>query len=157
MTFFRWCLCATIAAASIAVARGQDAPPPEKGEQILNGSCTTCHDVRPIDVQALDKEGWTKVVNAMIDEGADLDTDDVPVLVEYLVKQHGPLPDGPGKEILLNTCTQCHDLQRVRRQGRSAEGWGEILEAMLNEGASLSEQEFPVLLRYLARNFRPER
>ena len=33
----------------------------------------------------------------------------------------------------------------------------EILEAMLNEGAPLSEKDFPTVLRYLARNFRPER
>jgi hypothetical protein len=55
----------------------------------------------------------------------------------------------------LNICTQCHDLQRVRRQRSSAEGWAEILDTMLNEGAPLSAQDFPVVLRYLARNFRP--
>lgn len=93
----------------------------------------------------------------MIEKGAVVSTDDVPVLIEYLVRRHGPLPDGPGKEILLNICTQCHDLQRVRRQRTTAEGWGETLVAMLNEGAPLSERDFPVLLRYLAKNFGPER
>ena len=44
---------------------------------------------------------------------------------------------------------------RIRRQGRTPEGWLEILEAMLNEGAPLSEQDLPVLLRYLARSFKP--
>jgi cytochrome c5 len=135
----------------------QDSPPPDKGEQIMNASCRTCHDLRPVDTAALDEKGWTADVQSMIEKGAKVEKSDVPVLVDYLVRLHGPLPDGPGKEILLNTCTPCHDLQRIRRQGRSAEGWLEILDAMLNEGAPLSEQDLPELLRYLARNLRPER
>ena len=47
------------------------------------------------------------------------------------------------------------DLQRVRRTRLSPESWVEVLEAMLNEGAPLSEKDFPVVLRYLARNFKP--
>ena len=139
----------------IALAAGQETPKVERGEEIQNASCTTCHDRRPIDVQALDEAGWKKVIDSMIEKGAEVEKDDVPVLVAYLIKNHGPLPDGPGKDIVLNVCTQCHDLQRVRRQRSSAEGWAEILDTMLNEGAPLSAEEFPVVLRYLARNFRP--
>jgi len=157
MTRFRLAVCAAIAAISMAAAAAQDAQKTERGEQILNGACnTSCHDLRPIDTQALDEPGWTKDVKSMIEKGAEVTADDVPVLVAYLVKQHGPLPDGPGKDILLNICTRCHDLQRVRRERTSAEGWLEILDAMLNEGAPLSEQDLPVLLRYLARNFGPQ-
>jgi cytochrome c5 len=144
-----------LAAASIAAAAGQEAPKTERGEQIMNAACTTCHDLRPIDTQALDEAGWTKEVTAMIEQGAEVKKEEVPLLVAYLVKQHGPLPDGPGKEILLNICTQCHDLQRVRRERLNAEGWLEILDAMLNEGAPLSDKDLPVILRYLARNFGP--
>jgi cytochrome c5 len=142
-------------AASGQPAAGQETPKVEPGEQIQNASCTTCHDRRHIDVQALDEAGWMKVIASEIEKGAKVEKDDVPVLVAYLVKNHGPLPDGPGKEIVLNVCTQCHDLQRVRRQRSSADGWAEILDTMLNEGAPLSAQDFPVVLRYLARNFRP--
>src|SRR5262245_17803624 len=130
---------------------------PERGEQILNAACTTCHDTRPIDTRALDEEAWTKQVKAEIAKGAEVKADDVKPLVDFLVKYHGPLPDGPGKELVLNICTQCHDLQRVKRERLSPEGWLEVLEAMLNEGAPLSEKDFPDVLRYLARNFRPER
>jgi len=135
----------------------QDAQTIERGEQILNQRCsTTCHDLRPVDVQALDEAGWTKAIASMIEKGAKVSAEDRPVLRDYLVKSHGPLPDGPGKQVLLNTCTLCHDLQRVRRQRNSTEGWAETLEAMLSEGAPLSAEDLPVLLRYLARNFGPE-
>jgi len=136
----------------------QETKQPERGEQIMTAVCTTtCHDNRPIDTQALDEAGWTKEVTAMIEKGAEVNADDVKPLVDYLVKYHGPLPAGPGKELVLNICTQCHDLQRVRRTQLSPEGWVEVLETMLNEGAPLSEKDFPAVLRYLARNFRPER
>ena len=128
---------------------------PERGEQILNAACTTCHDTRPIDTRALDEEAWTKQVKAEIAKGAEMKPDDVKPLVDFLVKYHGPLPDGPGKELVLNICTHCHDLQRVKRARLSPEGWLEVLEAMLNEGAPLSEKDLPDVLRYLARNFRP--
>jgi len=47
----------------------------------------------------------------------------------------------------------CHDLSRVKRTTATREEWEDTLGAMLNEGAMLSEQDFPVLLNYLARNF----
>ena len=148
---------AVLLAVPLLGAAWQDTPPPERGEQIMNAACTTaCHDTRPIDTQALDDAAWTKEVKTMIEKGAEVKADDVGPLVEYLVKNHGPLPDGPGKELVLNICTQCHNLQRVRRTQLSPEGWVEILENMLNEGAPLSDKDFPDVLRYLARNFRPE-
>jgi cytochrome c5 len=150
---------AAIVLAGVAVsaaARSQETAKPPRGEEIVNTACTTCHDTRAVDTQALDEAGWTKNVKAMIEKGAEVQSADVPVLVDYLVRYHGPLPDGPGKEVVLNVCTQCHDLQRVRRERLSAEGWSEILLAMLNEGAPLTDQDFASVLRYLAKNFRPE-
>src|SRR5215472_3160892 len=100
---------ATIVTAAIAFAAGQDQTQ-VKSERILNTSCTTCHDLRKIQTQALDAEGWSKVVNSMIEKGAKVDNDDIPMFVSYLEQNFGPLPDGPGKEIVLNKCTVCHDL-----------------------------------------------
>lgn len=143
----------TGALALATVVAAQDAAP-DRGEQIQNGACLGCHDLRPIQTAAYDKAGWTMVVESMIQKGADVKPADQPVLVNFLVQNHGPLPDGPGKLILLNTCTVCHDLGRVRANTVSREEWEETLQAMLNEGAMLSDQDFPVLLNYLSRNFR---
>ncbi len=144
---------AALAFASLA-ARQQETAKQEPGEKLLTAACQGCHDSRHVDTQALDEAGWTKIVNAEIARGAEVKRDDVPVLVDYLARFHGPLPDGPGKEVILNICTQCHDLQRVRRTRLDAEGWAEILDTMLNEGAPLTEKDFATALRYLARNFR---
>jgi cytochrome c5 len=147
-------ICVAIAVlAAMAIARAQDTSA-DKGEQVQNGACLSCHDLRPIQTAAYDKAGWTIVIDSMIQKGAEVKTSDKPVLLDFLTRNHGPLPDGPGKDILLNTCTVCHDLGRVRIHTVSQEEWEETLSAMLNEGAMLSDQDFPVLLNYLARNFR---
>ena len=125
----------------------------ERGERIMNASCQTCHDARRIQTSALDADEWTKRVNADIETGAKVESADLPVLIEYLARQHGPLPDGAGKRILLNICTMCHDLNRIKHGRRSPEEWEETLNTMLNEGAPLSDAAFPVIHEYLSENF----
>jgi cytochrome c5 len=146
----------TAAVSSLPGARAAQADRTDRGEQIQNAACLGCHDLRPIQTQALDKDGWTRMLASMIDKGAEIKPDELPLLLDFLVKNHGPLPDGPGKTILLNTCTVCHDLGRVRIQGRTREDWDDTLGSMLNEGAMLSEQDYPVLLAYLVKSFRPQ-
>ena len=142
-----------VALVTLGVVRAQDAPQPDKGEQVQNAACLSCHDLRPIQTASYDRDGWAMVVDTEIKRGAMVSDADKPALVDFLVGAHGPLPDGPGKKILLNTCTVCHDLGRVRLNTVSREEWEETLMAMLNEGAMLSDEDFPVLLNYLARNF----
>ena len=141
------------AAMAVGTLPAQRDDPGGRGERLMNATCLACHDVRRIQVQALDAEQWTRTVNTMIEKGATIASDDLPVLVDYLVQHHGPLPEGRGKAIVLNVCTLCHDLTRVRRGRRSAEEWEETLNAMLNEGAPLSDDAFPIVHAYLARNF----
>jgi len=147
-------LATTAVVCAAVVASAQQRPPVDPGEKVLNSACLSCHELRPIETTALDREGWTKVVDAMVAKGAPVKTEDVPALLKYLTSNYGPLPDGPGKTILLNICTQCHTLERVKVRGGNRESWDELLSHMLNEGAPLSDGDYPVLLNYLARNFR---
>ena len=150
-----WLSAALVVTAVAALAARQPAGQADnKGEQVMNLGCASCHDLRPIQTQALDADGWNGVVAAMIEKGAQVEKADVSVLVDYLAAVYGPLPDGAGKRVLLNVCTVCHDLSRVRRTAATREEWQDILGAMLNEGAMLSDEDFPVLLAYLARNFK---
>lgn len=106
---------AVVILVTIGIARAQDTSP-DKGEQIQNAACLSCHDLRPIQTAAYDKAGWTMVIDSMIQKGADVKTADAPVLIDFLVKSHGPLPSGAGKDILLNTCTA---LPRPRPRARA--------------------------------------
>ena len=139
--------------AAVPAAPATSAAQDDKGERILNVSCGGCHDLRPIQASAKDKEGWNEVVQNMLQKGADVSDADLPVLLDYLVEHHGPMPDGKGKDVVLNVCTMCHDLSRIKRGHRSPEEWEETLNSMLNEGAPLSDADYPAVLQYLSKNF----
>jgi cytochrome c5 len=141
---------ASIVLTVVATSRAQETDP---GERLMNANCLGCHNARPIQVQAMDADGWTRQIAKEIERGAKVAKDDIPTLVKYLVQTHGPLPDGPGKDVLLNTCTMCHELFRIKFNRRSPEEWEETLVSMLNEGAPLSDEDFERVLRYLSRNF----
>jgi len=147
---------ATIAAAAIALGAGQEAPENAKSERILNAACTTCHDLRKVQTKALDADAWAKIVNSMVEKGAKVDTADIPMLVTYLEDNFGPLPEGAGKDIVLNKCTVCHDLKRVRQHFATPEDWADTLNAMQNEGLMISDEDLITVLKYLARNFREQ-
>jgi len=83
--------------------------------------------------------------------------EDVSGFVDYLVRKHGPLPEGAGKKIMLNECTLCHDLERnpddtcrPGRMGADAAG-----------NAKRRKRPFPtttfrVLLNYSRQKLRPQ-
>jgi cytochrome c5 len=145
--------CVACAVFTVAVATLPAQRDDQRGERVMNASCQGCHDTRRIQTQAMDAEGWTKTITTMREKGAKLSEEDVPVLVDYLVDNHGPMPNGRGKDIVLNTCTLCHDLKRIKFGRRSPEEWEETLNSMLNEGAPLSDDAFPVVHAYLSRHF----
>ena len=141
-------------ASASAEASARLAQQAEPGERIMNASCVNaCHSGRTIQTQAMTPEAWGKTVATMVEKGAKVSKEDVPVLVDYLARTHGPVPEGRGKAILLNVCTMCHDLGRIRLGHRSPEEWEETLISMLNEGAPLSDEAFPVIHEYLSEHF----
>jgi hypothetical protein len=62
-------------------------------------------------------------------------------------------PDGPGKEILEKECSTCHAPDMVRTFGRSPEEWHEVVMTMIDQGAKISDEQVPVLVDYLAKNW----
>jgi cytochrome c5 len=142
-----------IAATILASVVNSVAQESERGERMMNASCQGCHTLRNLQVQAMDADGWTRSINTMIEKGAKVSKEDLPVLVDYLVRHHGPIPDGPGKQVVLNICTMCHDLSRIKLGRRSSEEWEETLISMLNEGAPLSDDDFALVHQYLSKNF----
>jgi cytochrome c5 len=126
---------------------------PSEGQQLVEKRCQGCHTMRRVDTAAKDADGWRQTIQVMIQDGAEIEESEIPVMVQFLAREHGPVPDGPGKQILLNTCTMCHNLQRIKNGRRSPEEWEETLLAMLNEGAPVSDDQFPVIHDYLSRHF----
>ena len=119
---------ATLALATMAFAAVQDPQLPEgDGKKILQTACTACHGLDGVVRLHLDKAGWEGLVSSMVSNGAQVDSKDMPVLIDYLVKNFGdakaggPQPaaasnDGAAKKILEDSCTACHDLDLVAGQ-----------------------------------------
>jgi cytochrome c5 len=143
----------TSAPVVLGLASAAAQSPKRDGEAILNASCNGCHDMTVIQTSAKSQEEWEQTLEQMIQRGAKVSAEDRPILLTYLVRAHGPMPNGPGKDIVLNTCTICHDLSRVKRSMHTEEEWEGTLIAMLNEGAPLSDDDFPIVLAYLTKNF----
>jgi mono/diheme cytochrome c family protein len=74
--------------------------PPGKGKAIVQRTCVSCHALKVVTSKRATKEQWTAVINLMLSKGADLDDDEVDVVVDYLAKNFGPIkaPGGQNKK-----------------------------------------------------------
>jgi competence protein ComEA len=66
---------------------------------------------------------------------------------------HPELPDGPGKDVLVKTCSSCHSVDNVMANGQDRAGWEATLQKMAGFGAQASDEEFTQILEYLVKNF----
>jgi virginiamycin B lyase len=64
-------------------------------------------------------------------------------------------PDGPGKDIVVAVCGNCHDINRARA-GYTADGWNTLQHMMQNFGTPISAEDWPKVTAYLIKAF-PEK
>ena len=63
--------------------------PDGPGKEILEKQCSTCHTIEVIVAQRNDAAEWKRLVLNMIDRGAELTEEQVPVVTEYLATNWG--------------------------------------------------------------------
>jgi competence protein ComEA len=63
------------------------------------------------------------------------------------------LPDGPGKDVTVKICSDCHALDSVSSMRQSRAGWEAVVNQMVGFGASGTQEELTVVIDYLTRNF----
>ena len=64
-------------------------------------------------------------------------------------------PQGPGRELMLAACVQCHDVQIIAVQRKTRDAWRRTVNEMIWRGAPLLADEVDTLARYLAASFGP--
>ena len=84
-----------ILSAKPAVAQGQrgqagQAAPASVAEQVLDKSCTGCHNLNRVQNKKLNQADWRATVVRMKDRGAEISDSEIDALVEFLVKTFGP-------------------------------------------------------------------
>ena len=63
--------------------------------------------------------------------------------------QSTELPEGPGRAVLLENCTACHGAEQITAQRRSSDEWEQVVNRMIGNGASLTDDQYKEVVAYL--------
>lgn len=138
------------------------------GKALIDEKCAGCHGVDLITGKQASKVDWTATLDRMKSYGASLDDKQTSTLLDYLVKHYGPKDAAAaapapapaaaanadaGKNLLNNSCANCHDLDLVSNRTGSQAEWQEVVERMNARGAGLADKDVAVLVSYLAKTY----
>lgn len=65
--------------------------PDGAGKPIVQKQCVMCHTLTVVTSKHASTAEWTQLVNQMVSRGAELTDDEIDTVVEYLVRNYGPL------------------------------------------------------------------
>jgi competence protein ComEA len=63
------------------------------------------------------------------------------------------LPAGPGRDVTVKVCAQCHSPEIVASQKMDQAGWKAIVDQMASNGAQATDAEFDTITKYLTASF----
>jgi len=66
------------------------------------------------------------------------------------------LPEGEGKAVTEKICNSCHGTENYVGKHLNKDGWEEVIQEMVSQGAQASDAEFDAIVDYLTRNFGPK-
>jgi competence ComEA-like helix-hairpin-helix protein len=64
--------------------------PDGKGKDAVENACSDCHSLERIKAERRNEEGWNSLIHEMLEKGAPINANDMPVIVSYLAKNFGP-------------------------------------------------------------------
>lgn len=65
------------------------------------------------------------------------------------------LPEGPGRDLVLQKCQTCHEIGFVTRERQTRERWDSLITEMQGYGLRLTPEERVTILEYLATRLAP--
>ena len=71
-------------------------------------------------------------------------------------EQSGGLPEGPGRDLLMSKCFQCHSEGMWKDQRQDRRGWEGALYRMIGRGALWTEDEINTMASYLGTALGPQ-
>jgi cytochrome c5 len=136
-------------------AGAEEKLPPGEGRKIVETVCATCHGLEIVTSKTYSRERWSKVVEEMIAQGAPLRKAEAAKVIDYLSRNFGEKDHA--KELYEEVCSYCHELERITRQALTREEWRGLIKGMVDEGPPVTDEEFAMIVDYLAKHFGPNR
>jgi len=151
-------------AAAPASAQPANALPEGDGRDLVATACSQCHALAVILAMRDGPIGWKRHVHHMVLRGAQLNARETDTVLAYLDANFGPgqrmppakpvnLPAGPGKELVEQRCTLCHDLERVTAAKRSRHEWESVVANMLERFGLQAPDEARAISAYLSTQY----
>ncbi len=120
-------------------------PAVAEGEEVLEGACTSCHDVTRIYLQT-EMTDWNNVIATMETAHGAVLTDEEKTQIAAFLESRNP---SEGETLIQGKCTTCHDVSKIFSQP-SGTNWEGVLDTMIDvHGAVLTEEEQAAVLGYL--------
>ena len=63
------------------------------------------------------------------------------------------LPPGPGRDVTIKVCSQCHSPEIAAHENLDPQGWKDLVNQMANNGANATDADFDTITKYLAASF----
>jgi cytochrome c5 len=63
------------------------------------------------------------------------------------------LAPGEGRDIVQARCTVCHAANMITARFRTSQQWADVVDQMVNKGAQVSDEDYPVIIAYLTRSY----
>lgn len=57
------------------------------------------------------------------------------------------------RELFEDICSYCHNLHKVDGKQFSKEEWRDLIKGMISEGAPVTDEEFSMIVDYLAKHY----
>ena len=152
-------------------------------KHLYESACTQCHGLHMIEKTRDGRSGWEDTVHKMVIAGAQLNADEMELVIDYLFRHYGPgmgdpmktgilppdsplqtdgpissenitLPEGEGMDLVQGYCHLCHDLGRVVATRRSADDWRYYTKNMTARGEiTIPTEDIDIIVSYLNRHF----
>ena len=146
--------------------------------QVILDSCTACHGIDDYAFYAMDRAGWTKIVDSMKAKGATISDDKEAILLDWLSTKFGPdtkpfprsgtagpalanfagdqaAKDSVARQLVQTVCSACHTLERIQTSRFTQEKWRDVVTDMKTKGAQVEDADIAPLADYLVRTYNP--
>ena len=150
-----------------------DSLPDGEGRRVMLQACVQCHDFKNIVAQRKTPEAWRRTVDEMAWRGAPLMPGEAEVLSRYLASSFGAdkllgasvkgdtprtkfaqyLPEGKGRDLVVQSCVECHDLENVVSMRATGDEWRLTVKKMIRLGAEIDSSDTETIAAYLSSAF----